>query len=166
MLYATTKGFVTFSDTQVWQDGGMSLIDLTVIQEGGTFYRFTKDEGASGTGCSDIVQQHSSLLRATLESWTRDAACIGRNAGSASIEGPTVFTSNPGDVNGEKSYLFVDGYTGLGYIPLETADISKISWKVSASYILPASTRHGTVIPITATELASLTSTSSIAPKR
>lgn len=31
MLYATTKDFMTFSETQVWQDAGMSRIDSTVI---------------------------------------------------------------------------------------------------------------------------------------
>lgn len=166
MLYATTTDFVTFSETQVWQDAGMSRIDSTVIQEGSTFYRFTKDEGASGTGCSDIIQEHSSSLRATLESWTQDAACIGKNAGTSSVEGPTVFKSNPGDVNGEKFYLFVDEYSGRGYIPLETADISKPSWKVSSSYTLPKSPRHGTVISVTASELASLTASSATVSKR
>ncbi|KAF2995402.1 hypothetical protein E8E13_004745 [Curvularia kusanoi] len=166
MLYATTKDFITFSEPQVWQDAGMSRIDSTVLQEGNVFYRFTKDEGASGTGCSDIIQEHSSSLRATLESWTQDAACIGRNAGTSAVEGPTAFKSNPNDVNGEKFYLFVDEYGGRGYIPLETADISKPSWKVSSSYALPKSPRHGTVIPVTANELASLTSSSTAASKR
>ncbi|KAH6629264.1 glycosyl hydrolase [Boeremia exigua] len=166
MLYATTTDFVTFSETTVWQDASMSRIDSTVIQEGSNFYRFTKDEGASGTGCSDIIQEHSSSLRATLESWTQDAACIGKGAGTSAVEGPTVFKSNPGDVNGEKFYLFVDEYTGRGYIPLETADISKPAWKVSSSYSLPKSPRHGTVIPVTAAELNSLTSTSATSAKK
>jgi beta-xylosidase len=166
MLYATTQDFVTFSEPQIWQDAGISRIDSTVIQDGETFYRFTKDEGASGTGCSDIIQEHSSSLRATLESWTQDAACIGKNAGTRNVEGPTVFKSNPGDVNGEKFYLFVDEYTGRGYIPLETADIAKPNWKVSASYTLPRSPRHGTVIPVTAAELASLTSTTATTAKK
>ncbi|KAJ4992461.1 glycosyl hydrolase family 43 [Stagonosporopsis vannaccii] len=166
MLYATTTDFVTFSEPQIWQDAGMSRIDSTVIQEGDVFYRFTKDEGASGTGCADIIQEHSASLRATLDSWTQDAACIGKNAGTSNVEGPTVFKSNPNDVNGEKFYLFVDEYTGRGYIPLETADIAKPEWKVSASYTLPSSPRHGTVIPVTAAELASLTSTSAAPARR
>ena len=158
MLYATTQDFITFSEPQIWQDAGMSRIDSTVIREDDTFYRFSKDEGASGTGCADIIQEHSASLRATLASWTQDAACIGKNAGTSNVEGPTAFKSNPTDVNGEKFYLFVDEYTGRGYIPLETADIARPNWKVSASYKLPKSPRHGTVIPVTAAELASLTS--------
>ncbi|KAJ4313759.1 hypothetical protein N0V94_006775 [Neodidymelliopsis sp. IMI 364377] len=166
MLYATTQDFVTFSEPQIWQDAGMSRIDSTVIREGDVFYRFTKDEGASGTGCADIIQEHSTSLRAILDSWTQDAACIGKNAGTSNVEGPTVFKSNPGDINGEKFYLFVDEYTGRGYIPLETADIAKPGWKVSKSYTLPKSPRHGTVIPVTAKELASLTSNNATVSRR
>jgi hypothetical protein len=159
MMYATTSDFVTFSEPQVWQDAGMSRIDSTVLHEGDTFYRFTKDEGAANTGCADIIQERSTSLRADLASWTRVAACIGRDAGTSAVEGPTAFKANPGDVNGDKFYLFVDEYGGRGYIPLETADIANPKWTVSASYRLPRSPRHGTVIPITASELAGLTGT-------
>ncbi|KAF6808952.1 Xylosidase/arabinosidase 2 [Colletotrichum sojae] len=157
MLYATTRDFVTFSETQVWQDAGMSRIDSTVIKSEDTYYRFTKDEGASGTGCSDIIQESSTSIRATLESWTIINSCIGRKAGTSAVEGPTSFKSNPDDVHGEKFYLFVDEYGGRGYIPLETADIGNPDWTVSSSYNLPSSPRHGTVIPVTSAELAALT---------
>ncbi|KAJ4369574.1 hypothetical protein N0V83_005336 [Neocucurbitaria cava] len=156
MLYATTKDFVTFSPTTIWQDAGMSRIDSTVIKSNDVFYRFTKDEGATGTGCSDIIQERSASLLSTLESWTTVASCIGRNAGTSAVEGPSVFKSNPEDVHGEKFYLFVDEYTGRGYIPLETDDIGNPEWKVSASYKLPNSPRHGTVVPVTAAELANV----------
>ncbi|EXF77097.1 glycosyl hydrolase family 43 [Colletotrichum fioriniae PJ7] len=160
MLYATTRDFVTFSETSIWQDAGMSRIDSTVIKSTDTYYRFTKDEGASGTGCSDIIQESSTSLRATLDSWTIIDSCIGKKAGTSAVEGPTAFKSNPDDVHGEKFYLFVDEYGGRGYIPLETADIGNPNWAVSSSYSLPASPRHGTVIPVTAAELASLTGAS------
>ncbi|KAM0426276.1 hypothetical protein ACHAPT_008316 [Fusarium lateritium] len=156
MLYATTKDFVTFSDSVVWQDPGYSRIDSTVLKEGGTYYRFTKDEGKGTTGCSDIIEERSSNLAATLNNWTPVTSCIGKNAATGAIEGPTVFKSNSGDVNGEKFYLFVDEYGGRGYIPLETTDIAKPNWKVSPKYKLPAKPRHGTVIPITAAELAAI----------
>ncbi|KNG46104.1 glycoside hydrolase family 43 protein [Stemphylium lycopersici] len=156
MLYVTTRDFVTFSEPEIWQDAGMSRIDTTVIQEGNTFFRFTKDEGGTGTNCTDIIQERSSSLLAPVDSWTQVAACIGRNAGTSNVEGPTVFKANEGDINGEKYYLFVDEYTGRGYIPLETADIANPDWKVSSSYNLPSSPRHGTVIPVTAQELAGL----------
>ncbi len=156
MLYATTRDFVTFSEPQVWQDPGTSRIDSTVIKVDDVYHRFTKDEGAGGTGCSDIMQETSADLRATLGSWSMIDACIGRDAGTSAVEGPTVFESNPGDVNGDKFYLFVDEYGGRGYIPLETADIASPDWKVAAQYDLPASPRHGTVVPVTAAELEQL----------
>ncbi|EUC46744.1 glycoside hydrolase family 43 protein [Bipolaris oryzae ATCC 44560] len=170
MMYVTTRDFVTFSQPQVWQDAGLSRIDTTVIKEGNTFYRFTKDEGGTGTNCQDIIQERSTSFLAPVSGWTQVAACIGRNAGTSAVEGPTVFKANDNDVNGKKFYLFVDEYTGRGYIPLETADISKPTWKVSSSYSLPRSPRHGTVIPITASELANLRSgltsrSDSVAPR-
>ncbi|KAH7377281.1 glycoside hydrolase family 43 protein-like protein [Pyrenochaeta sp. MPI-SDFR-AT-0127] len=166
MLYATTTDFITFSPTTVWQDAGTSRIDSTVIKSNDVFYRFTKDEGASGTGCSDIIQERSSSLLGSLDTWTITTSCIGRNAGLGAVEGPTIFKSNPGDVHGEKFYLFVDEYNGRGYVPLETTDISNPQWKVSASYKLPTSPRHGTVVPVTAAELAGLTSSASTTERK
>ncbi|KAH7230734.1 glycosyl hydrolase [Fusarium solani] len=157
MLYSLTRDFVTFSKPEIWQDTGDSRIDTTVIKSGNTLYRFTKDEGAV-TGCTDIIQEKSNSLLAPDDEWTTQASCIGAKAGLKAIEGPTAFRSNPGDAHGEKFYLFVDEYGGRGYIPLETDDIDKPNWKVSSSYKLPTSPRHGTVIPITAKEHEALES--------
>lgn len=109
MLIATTRDFVTFSEPTVWQDAGMSRIDSDVFEEDSVYYRFTKDEGASGTGCSDIIMEQSLNLTATLDGWSVIDSCIGRNAGTSAVEGPTSFKSNAGDINGDKYYLFVDG---------------------------------------------------------
>ena len=64
-----------------------------------------------------------------------------------------MFKANPGDTSGSKYYLFVDEYGGRGYIPLGTNDLEAPNWKVPAEYSLPASPRHGTVIPVTQAEL-------------
>lgn len=159
MIYVTTRDFVTFSDPVIWQDAGMSRIDSTVLKADDAYHRFTKDEGASGTGCSDIIQERSDQLLSQIDSWTIVATCIGANAGTMAVEGPTVFRSNEGDVNGDKFYLFIDEYGGRGYIPLETTNISAGDWVISSSYQLPSSPRHGTVIPITAAELSLVTTT-------
>ncbi|KAI4725237.1 Arabinanase/levansucrase/invertase [Aureobasidium sp. EXF-10728] len=143
MLYATTRDFVTFTEPQIW--------------EGDTYYRFTKDEGAGETGCTDIIEENSTSLRATADSWSLVDSCIGKKAGTQGVEGPTAFKSNPNDVNGGNFYLFVDEYGGRGYIPLQTKNIASPNWTVPASYKLPPSPRHGTVLPITAAELADLT---------
>lgn len=154
MMYATTRDFVTFSPAEVWQDAGTSRIDTTVIRgDDGTYFRFTKDEGAE-SGCTDIIQESSSSLRGQVEEWEVVAECIGRDAGTTAVEGPTVFKANEGDVNGDgKVYLFVDEYSGRGYVPLETGDLGAGEWSVSEGYELPGSPRHGTVVPVTAAEL-------------
>ncbi|WP_082587350.1 family 43 glycosylhydrolase [Nocardioides sp. Soil774] len=160
MLYATTRDFVTFSPARTWQDIGSSRIDSTVIKEGGSYYRFTKDEGAGTTGCSDIIQEkNDSLTEPDLvgaKAWAFQDGCIGRDAGTSAVEGPTVFKRNPGDTSGKQYYLFVDEYGGRGYIPLTTDDLEAPDWKVPADYKLPASPRHGTVLPVTQAELDAL----------
>ena len=150
-MYATTSDFVTFSDPVVWQD--LDRIDSTVLKEGDTYYRFTKDSGSRGTDCVDIIQESSAHLRAPLEEWDVVTGCIGANAGLGNVEGPAIFKSNPGDVNGEKFYLFLDEYSGRGYIPLETDDIANPEWRVPEAYNLPSSPRHGSVVGLTASEL-------------
>ena len=80
-------------------------------------------------------------------------SCIGRAAGTSAVEGPTVFKANPGDTSGSNYYLFVDEYGGRGYIPLGTDDLDTPAWRVPASFTLPSSPRHGTVLPITQAEL-------------
>ncbi|PUA80173.1 family 43 glycosylhydrolase [Nocardioides currus] len=160
MLYATTRDFVTFSEAKTWQDIGSSRIDSTVIKEGDSYYRFTKDEGAGSTGCSDIIQEkNDSLTEPDLvgaKAWAFQDGCIGRDAGTSAVEGPTVFKRNPGDTSGGQYYLFVDEYGGRGYIPLTTDDLEAPDWKVPSGYRLPASPRHGTVLPVTQAELDAL----------
>ena len=159
MMYATTRDFRTFTEAKVWNDPGNSVIDSTVIEEGGTYYRFAKDEGQV-SGCLDIMQEKSDdLLAVDLpatnpRNWTLMGNCIGRNAGTGGVEGPTVFKSNTGD----KYYLFVDEFGGRGYIPLESASLENPDWRLSANYELPRAPRHGTVLPVTRTELERLRS--------
>ncbi|CAM5689884.1 hypothetical protein SHIRM173S_06929 [Streptomyces hirsutus] len=63
-------------------------------------------------------------------------------------EGPTVFKSN----TEEKWYLFIDEYGGRGYLPFEATDLASGRRTPSTGYRLPASPRHGTVIPVTRAE--------------
>ncbi|MCE6997345.1 family 43 glycosylhydrolase [Saccharothrix sp. S26] len=160
MLYATTRDFTTFSEPKIWQDRGSSRIDSTVIKDDGLYYRFTKDEGAGGTGCSDIIQEKATSLTAVdlpgAPAWAFQQGCIGRDAGTSAVEGPTVFKANPGDKSGYPYYLFVDEYGGRGYIPLGTTSLDAPQWRVPPAFDLPAGPRHGTVVPVTAAEHTAL----------
>lgn len=160
MLYATTKDFRTFSEPKVWDDPGYSVIDSTVVKHKGTYYRYTKDERdpTSSSPCSKfITAEKSNSLTDTSYDFVSD--CIG----SGSIdrgEGPTVFKSN----TEEKWYLFIDEYGGRGYVPFETTDLDSGKWTMSKNYQLPASPRHGTVMPVTQEEYDRLLAAYPVSP--
>lgn len=160
MMYATTPDFVTFSEAQVWNDPGYSVIDSTVIDHDGVYYRFTKDErdASSSSPCSKfIIQEQATDLLDT--SWDLVAECIGSGDISQG-EGPTIFKSN----SEEKWYLFIDEYTDRGYVPFESTDIASGEWTMASDYSLPSSPRHGTVIPVTQAEYDSVAATWGVAP--
>jgi beta-xylosidase len=148
MLYATTRDFYTFSEPKVWVDPGYSVIDSTVVKNGGTYYRFTKDErnNTSSTPCSKFILEEKSTTLLNLN-WGFVADCIGKDSISQG-EGPTIFKSN----TEEKWYLFIDEFGGRGYIPFESTDLESGVWKMSTGYSLPSRPRHGTVLPVTQAE--------------
>ncbi|MEV0637580.1 family 43 glycosylhydrolase [Streptomyces sp. NPDC050619] len=148
MMYATTRDFHTFSEPKVWIDRGYSVIDSTVVQHDGTYFRLSKDErnNTSSTPNSKFIfEEKSDSLLDT--SWSAVAEGIGKGAMSAA-EGPLVFKSN----TEEKWYAFLDEFGGRGYLPFETTDLDSGVWTPSTGYDLPAKPRHGTVLPVTQAE--------------
>ena len=148
MLYATTKDFRTFSEPKIWNDPGYSVIDSTVVKYKDEYYRYTKDERDPGSSspCSKFITgEKSTSLTSTTYDFVAD--CIGKGAMDRG-EGPTVFKSNTEN----KWYLFIDEYGGRGYVPFETTDLASGKWTPSTNYQLPASPRHGTVLPVTQQE--------------
>ncbi|WP_338894697.1 family 43 glycosylhydrolase [Streptomyces sp. TG1A-60] len=148
MMYATTRDFHTFSEPKIWVDRGYSVIDSTVIQHDGTYFRLSKDErnNTSSTPNSKFIFEEKSDSLRNL-SWDAVAEGIGKGEMSAA-EGPLVFKSN----TEEKWYAFLDEFGGRGYIPFETTDLASGQWTPSSDYDLPAKPRHGTVLPVTQAE--------------
>nr|WP_286259802.1 family 43 glycosylhydrolase [Streptomyces graminofaciens] len=148
MLYATTRDFRTFTEPQVWNDPGHSVIDSTVIHHDGTYHRFTKDERNASPdvpGGKFVTAERSTELRATSYAFVAD------RIGHGSIEqgeGPTVFRSNTED----KWYLFIDEFSGRGYVPFETSDLDSGKWTMCEDFELPPGARHGSVLPVTGAE--------------
>ncbi|MDP1027023.1 family 43 glycosylhydrolase [Sphingomonas sp. KR1UV-12] len=175
ILMSTTRDFRTFTKPEPWfksvdvpglvRDKGM--IDATVLKDGDDYYRFTKVTQAQGCASPDIIGQRTTVLRAPGASpqWTVVASCIGRDAGTPEVEGPSAFIANPGDVSGFRYYLWVDNYGGVGYIPLATNSLKgKIRWTYPAKFRLPVSPRHGSVLSITAKERDALVARWGTAP--
>jgi hypothetical protein len=147
MLYATTDDFRSFREPKVWWDPGYSVIDSTVIEHAGRYYRFSKDdrERAEAPCGKSVIAQKSASLTST--AYELIAECVGRGA-IGDGEGPLVFKSN----TEEKWYLFIDEYGGRGYVPFETTDLDSGKWTPVKDYQMPGHPRHGAVIPLTQQE--------------
>lgn len=140
-----TKDFKTFSEPEVYIDGGnISNIDTTIVSDKGIYYRFTKNESRSS-----VTMMRASSLDGP---WTDvDTYTINGAAGSTvtGYEGPTVYKLNGSD----RMCLLLDFYSkGQGYKPFTTADITTGVFTSASDFTFDATYRHGTVIPITRAE--------------
>ncbi|MCX5358278.1 hypothetical protein OG864_06160 [Streptomyces sp. NBC_00124] len=50
--------------------------------------------------------------------------------------------------------MFMDEAGGRGYLPFHTDGLAEPDWSLQSDYRLPSPPRHGTVLPVTAEELA------------
>jgi hypothetical protein len=48
----------------------------------------------------------------------------------------------------------MDEASGRGYLPFHTDSLAEPNWSLPSDYELPSRPRHGTVLPVTAEELA------------
>ncbi|MEV8272172.1 immunoglobulin-like domain-containing protein [Microbacterium sp. NPDC077184] len=182
MMYATTDDFVTFSEAKPWinvrRGNGLGMIDSTVAQIGDTYYRFTKDEASmtirleKSTNLTASVSGSLPGTTGAADQWTlikeRVASGLpnGEPGGTYNQgEGPSIFPSNPGDVNGFDWFLFIDQPSYHGgpnyYIPFGSDDLADgDSWQPLGAKLranLPQNSdggkpRHGTIIPVTRAE--------------
>lgn len=171
MMYVTTRDFVTFSEPQEWIDvkrgDGRGMIDVNIVKDGDTYYRFVKDEQFF-----DIRQEKSTDLRAEVEGslpatdstpgWQLIAEHIGQGQPNpwggtyTQGEGPSAFRDNE---DPDHWYLVIDQpsyHGGEGYMLFESDDIASGDWTSIIDAQLPENARHGTVLPITAAEHAAV----------
>lgn len=161
MMYATTQDFVNFSEPRVWIDekrgDGLGMIDSTIAYEDGVYHRITKDESYMA-----MRQESSTDLQRTQgvsdgDGWDLTGERIGVGEPNpwggtfTNGEGPTMFPSLTDDrwfmLQDQPSY-----HGGQGYMLFETNDLAAGQWSANLDATLPASPRHGSVIPITEEE--------------
>lgn len=152
VLWGATTDFTqeTYSYGGDFVNTGTDTIDTTMIQDDGTTYRITKDNGA-GRG----IYMESTTAERWWESgtaWTIlqtriGASWAGGNAGG--VEGPAVFKSHSSDT----WYLYVDVIPSTGYRPMVTTDLDA-GWTplTSSTFFMTPSTKHGGVISLTKAE--------------
>lgn len=155
-MYATTRDFVTFTEAQIWQPGEWR-IDCTVTKVDDWYYRFTKSIDKSHNNCHDIIEERSKNIFALRNGWETVEYCIGAKAGVPETEAPLVFKSNPGDINGEYYYLWVEKWIpNKTYVALRTKNLSHPQWEVVPANFPNPLPKHGTILPITAAEAKAL----------
>lgn len=135
-----TSDFKTFTKPEIYIDRDNHVIDTTILEQDGVYYRYSKDETTKRVGC-----EYSTSLSGP---WTATKLGIG------SVEGPTAFK-----FNGENKWaVFVDslGAGWEGYGMMETDNLYNNSYTYSATTTDAKPLRHGTVIPITDEEYNAL----------
>lgn len=146
ILVAQTDDFREFSPAEVYLDAGGEVIDMTVSITDDRVHRFAKDNSGRGGG---VFQEVGSSFFA--DDFKRVATRLGHEH-AGGVEAPLVFRHN----QEERWYLWVDQFERQpqGYCALTTTDIDSGQWEPipAADFDLPASTKHGTVLPLTHAE--------------
>lgn len=148
---AYTSNFQTFSTPETYIDyAPTDVIDLTILpyaSDTNTVLRFLKDESLKNV----FVEYSTNGLAGP---WTRpggDDAYL-----RSGVEGPASYWDNAAD---GLVHLLVDDYGGDGYYPVESTNPqsnSESDWADSDTANFPSGLRHGGVLPINSTLLASL----------
>lgn len=146
-IYATyTKDFVTFSESKVYIEHENHVIDTTIVEEKGIYYRFSKDETTKQIrmDCgTDLQGEFKEIFSEALEQLH-------------GVEGPEAYY-----LEKRKAWcLIVDRFAAKeGYLPLVCSDLKTGDFTVvpEEQYDLGGiKKRHGSVIAITRTEYEAL----------
>ena len=148
VLWGATTDFTQAT----YQYGGVYIhdtganIDTTMIQDGTTTYRLTKDNGDSATG---IYMQSTTAHKWWLPSatWTTVQTAVGNVWASASgVEGPAMYKDN----HSNTWYAYVDVIPSTGYRPMVSTNLATGFAKYTGDFQLTPSTKHGGIINLTA----------------
>ncbi|WP_025155376.1 glycoside hydrolase family 43 protein [Leifsonia aquatica] len=151
ILMATTADFREFTAPVVYLDLGFNVIDVTFLENEGTWYRFSATahgEYSPDLGNHIFIEQGPSMLSADFRPLAVD---VGKGV-LVRGEGPAVVRS----VNGDRWYLLIDEFGHRGYQLFETTDLATGKWDHLSTAVLPAGARHGSLLPITLMEKARL----------
>ena len=157
VYYAKTRDFYSFTEPQLYIEKDQSAIDTTMIKDGDTYYRYTKNEGSSTNELGALtktifIEKSSSVLG---EFTPIASESLNSNQW---VEGPTIFKLNADDAEDDTWCLLVDEFGGRGYYPLLTTDLSSgvFTAPETGTYQMPSRARHGTPIRITSEEYAAI----------
>jgi hypothetical protein len=128
---------------------GSDIIDTTVLQDGGTTYRLSKDNGGTRKGIFMEKTTAADWYKPET-AWTEIQTNIGQ-AAYGNVEGPALFK----DHDRNHWYLYVDVIPSTGYRPYETDNLDAGWTKVDTEqtpFTLSESTKHGGIVSLTKAE--------------
>lgn len=139
---AHTKDFVTFGAPQKYIEREHHVIDTTIVEENGVFYRFSKDETTKNIRMDTGTRLHGTFTEIHSE-------CLD---GLVGVEGPAAFPMQ----DGRGWCLLVDQFAeGLGYLPLVCRKLGKGEFTIleRTEYDMGKNQkRHGSVLPLSGDE--------------
>jgi arabinoxylan arabinofuranohydrolase len=145
---ARTKDFKSFGAPFVYIEKPHAVIDTTIVRDGAGYYRFTKDE------------QRKSIFLETSPKLVGDWKPVEgfSLAGLRGYEGPECYLIEPASEGRPPVWgLILDHYgKGAGYKPFVTHDLAGGRFEPAQGFTFPYKFRHGSVMPLTARELARL----------
>ncbi|MFC6331860.1 family 43 glycosylhydrolase [Paenibacillus septentrionalis] len=138
-----TNDFRTFSEPELYIERDNHIIDTTIIEHAGYYYRLSKDETTKNItlekGASLDMEAFAPVSAPSLE------AIYG-------VEGPQIFKLN----DREEWCLIIDRFAeGKGYLPLLTSNLDSGEFRIVEDGAFDLGTtkkRHGSVIQITREE--------------
>ena len=145
---AHTRDFREFSAPAVYIERPASIIDTTIVQDGQSYYRFSKDEVRKA-----ILMESSPRLDGP---W-REVSGFSL-ATTTGIEGPECYPIKQQAGSAPQSWcLIVDFYAkSLGYQPYVAQDLGQGNFTKGEGFSFPFKFRHGAVLPITEEECTRL----------
>jgi len=150
---AHTKDFVTFEKAFVFLEKPNHVIDINIVRDGDTYYRFTKDDKDKS-----VSMASSKKLAGPWQETPQFVSGKGKN-----FEGPICYQPKRAtDGQPLEWCLLLDnvsdriGPGAFGYMPFVTHDLSSGEFTPAKDFQFPYPLRHGSVLPITSTELERL----------
>lgn len=142
LYYVTTKDFKTYTSAKLLYDPGFNCIDATIVPYGKRFVMFFKDETLHPIQ-KNIKMSYANKLTGP---YRKPQGAI---TGNYWAEGPTTLHIR------NKWIVYFDKYLNHEYGAVTSTDLK--NWTDISNHVkLPKGIRHGTILKITAKELAGL----------
>jgi len=152
---AHTKDFRSFDTPFIYVEKSNHVIDIDIMHDGDTYYRFTKDDKEKS-----VSMASSKKLMGPWQEMPQFTAGQGKN-----FEGPVCYQLKAATSSHPPVWcLLLDnvsdriGSGAFGYVPFISTNLSSGQFKPATDFHFPYPFRHGSVLPITTAELERLKS--------